>query len=711
MSVPIEQLDQEVTGKWGKCFPLPTVAIHAHLLSNGKVMFWGRRAHAEDSLDIHQTSAFILNSETHEWSAISHPQDQRGRQINLFCSGHSFLPDGRLFVAGGHYYDAVGLNQACTYDHVNDKWQALEPMNEGRWYPTCVELSSGAMLTFSGSFEFEILLNGLPQVWMDNKWNNLPTFEEKKQKPPLYPRMHLMPNGKIFMSGPLANSFVLDTIGTDGWKQVATRTAGNRDYAPSVEYKPGQIVFIGGGNDADVPPGQELRQPTNIVETIDLNQPDPKWTTRTPMNFRRRQHNATLLPDGTVLVTGGTKGGGGPQKGFNDLRPGMPVHVAEVWEPDSDKWMLVGSECVDRCYHGINLLLLDGSVLSAGGGEYRPKEIFDTVFKIENDPKDSHRDAQIFYPSYFFRGTRPTIQSAPKSIQPAEEFTIECTQSKLIKKVTLIKTPSVTHSFNQSQGVIDLPITGVKDISITAKVPEAPLFAPGFYMLFVLNDERIPSEAVIIQVGATKQLSQVTVSQPVSAKLLIKSASPPPAKLKSNDAEIDVEVGLTPTCPYGLAACWGAAYEALSTLPGALNIGDVPDPKACTAQVIIDGAKITEVYDWRQKFEKIANASYEYRGIELTIVGVCSKRGIDLYIELKNGERLLLQPIQAAHKIQWDAATGTPVALEEEEKVAFVQLQQIMQSLTSPHIRVVGPSYLQGSQPVVEVRQFVVLKS
>ena len=59
------------------------------------------------------------------------------------------------------------------------------------------------------------------------------------------------------------------------------------------------------------------------------------------MNFAR-QHNATLLPDGTVLVMGGTQGSGGESKGFNDLTPGQPIHSAELWDPKTGHWTELG---------------------------------------------------------------------------------------------------------------------------------------------------------------------------------------------------------------------------------------------------------------------------------------------------------------------------------------------------------------------------------
>jgi galactose oxidase len=92
-----------------------------------------------------------------------------------------------------------------------------------------------------------------------------------------------------------------------------------------------------------------------------------------------------------VLVTGGTQG-----NGFNNLDPGQPVHAAELWDPATGSWTVLAAESVDRCYHATAVLLPDGTVLNAGSGEFRPTPT------TENDPKDSHRDAQIFSPPYLF---------------------------------------------------------------------------------------------------------------------------------------------------------------------------------------------------------------------------------------------------------------------------------------------------------------------
>ena len=50
----------------------------------------------------------------------------------------------------------------------------------------------------------------------------------------------------------------------------------------------------------------------------------------------------------------------------------------------------------DRCYHATTLLLPDGRVFSAGGGEFQVKDAQGN--DVPNDLQDSHADAQLFSP-------------------------------------------------------------------------------------------------------------------------------------------------------------------------------------------------------------------------------------------------------------------------------------------------------------------------
>ena len=80
-------------------------------------------------------------------------------------------------------------------------------------------------------------------------------------------------------------------------------------------------------------PGSQDRAPTETAEIIDINTNvgSPHWTSTDPMHFPRRHLNATVLPNGQVLVTGGTSAGG-----FNTLSGA--VHAAEAWDPTSGHW-------------------------------------------------------------------------------------------------------------------------------------------------------------------------------------------------------------------------------------------------------------------------------------------------------------------------------------------------------------------------------------
>jgi hypothetical protein len=254
---------------------------------------------------------------------VDKPQPTRAdgvTKVNLFCAGHAMLPDGRLLAIGGHIFDGEGLDQAALYQLEGGqdptrlgRWTATESMNAGRWYPTATALPDGSVLALGGGIRGEEH-NLVSQVWRDGQWRKLPAFAGKILD--LYPRVHLLSTGTAFISGPLANTFTLDT--TTGQLDTAPgdRNLGQCDYAPAVMYRVDKIIYIGGGN-------RDGGRPTYEVETIDFTQPSPAWrrdeNQASAMHFARRQHNAVILPDGTVLVTGGTRGGGSFTPAFNDL--------------------------------------------------------------------------------------------------------------------------------------------------------------------------------------------------------------------------------------------------------------------------------------------------------------------------------------------------------------------------------------------------------
>jgi len=232
-------------------------------------------------------------------------------------------------------------------------------------------------------------------------------------------------------------------------------------------YEPGKILYAGGGD-----------PPTSTAEIIDLNQPNPTWRSTGSMAFARRQMNATLLPTGDVLVTGGTTGAG-----FNN--PQGAVHTAELWSPATGTWTPLAGNAVIRIYHGTTLLLPDGRVLHTGSG--------DATGAVDE------KNYELYSPPYLFHGPRPVISGAvPGAVTYAQTVVVSTPDAADITKVTLIRLSSVTHAFDQSQRLVPLsfsPSTAALAIAFPTSRAAAP---PGPYMLFLVNGAGVPSEGRLL---------------------------------------------------------------------------------------------------------------------------------------------------------------------------------------------------------------------
>ncbi|HEX2251354.1 MAG TPA: galactose oxidase-like domain-containing protein [Gemmatimonadales bacterium] len=448
---PPNELDQPEasSGQWTRPLPWPHVAVHLHLLRNGQVLSWGRQG-APQLYDPVEGTFSEVPSSTH-----------------LFCAGHAFLPDGRLLVSGGHLDDRKGLPDANVFDHSTGSWIPIQQMSYARWYPTNTTLANGEMLSLAGTDETGKDVE-VPEVWNGSSWRSLTGAARRL---PYYPRTFLAPNGLVFYAGELEQSAYLDPSGDGRWIPVATSLYGRRDYGSAVMYAPGKVMILGG---SDPPDGE----PTSSVELIDLNETAPRWRYTQPMSHARRHLNATLLLDGQVLVTGGTR-----SAGFSD-RSGA-VHAAELWDPAKEEWTLLADNQVSRVYHSTTLLLPDGRVLHAGSGDGPgvPREL----------------TAEFFSPPYLFWGARPVIDDVPETISYGQLFAIATPDAGQVIRVTFLRLPSVTHAFDQSQRFMELAFRRTAG-GLTVTGPTANVVAPpGPYLLAVVNSAGIPSVARILE--------------------------------------------------------------------------------------------------------------------------------------------------------------------------------------------------------------------
>jgi hypothetical protein len=448
-----------MAGQWGTPFVWPALAIHGNLLPDGRVFTWGRS----------DRQPVLWNPATNTFTSVQRPAD-------LFCSGHALMPDGRLLVSGGHSgTDNQGTLSTEIFDYTANAWvPGLPDMRNGRWYPAVVALANGEMLTVSGGDTAKVV-NQIPEVWTAaGGWRALTGAVSAV---PFYPMLFVAPNGKVFVAGPSQYTGYLDTQGTGSWTDGPPSAYGGRDYGSAVMYDAGKILLVGGGG------------PTKTAEKIDLNL-GTAWQPAGQMKIARRQMNATILADGTVLVTGGSNASGFNSKPTNDS-----VLAAERWNPNSG-WTYLARQGHYRLYHSIALLLPDARVLSLGGGQ-----------PAAGDLQDDYT-AEIYSPPYLYNAdgsdaNRPAISSADTVIGYGQTFTVGTADAGRVAKITWIRLSNVTHSTNMSQRLNYLsfapPLPGATSLSVTA--PAGPTLAPpGHYMLFLVDQNGTPSVARIVRI-------------------------------------------------------------------------------------------------------------------------------------------------------------------------------------------------------------------
>lgn len=485
--IDVSALPPEATsGKWGPIVDWDIVPLHMNLLPNGRVLAWGKRDVLPDTMGVPRlwnpsagppTSAQVIMVDT-----------------MLFCAGHALLPDGRLMTSGGHLQDDKGI--AVTYFFGQDgSWQRGPNMAHGRWYPTLTVLPNERVITMAGRDENGQVVT-TPEIWENNGWVELPGAGSVEI--PYYPRNFVDPKtGLVFMAGERIRSRWFDVDGSTAngrgrWISGPLHIyQKNRDYGTAVMYDTGKILYAGGGGDPNWPtPDSRASEPTATAEKIDLNAGSPTWSSAGSMAFARRHTNSTVLPDGQVLVTGGTTGGG-----FVNIDPALAARNPELWNPATNQWTTLAANQKMRVYHSVSLLLPDGTVLHGSSGDAMAIQPGGAI--VEVPPERNH---EIFSPPYLFKGARPTITSAPGSVSYGQTFTVQTPNAGQITDARWIRLGSVTHAFDMGQRANTLGFTRTATgVEITAPA-NANLAPPGYYQLFILNRNGVPSEGTVVRI-------------------------------------------------------------------------------------------------------------------------------------------------------------------------------------------------------------------
>ena len=460
--------------------------VHAALLHTGSVLFFAGSGNDPDRHNALQYATAV-------WHYPQPVHSRPATPVDLFCCGHAFLPDGRLLASGGteQYDPFFGLRQAVAFDpHAGladpvsptgraGAWTVEPDMAGGRWYPSLLTLQDGRVLAVSGLDETS-QLNVVPEAYTDGAgWARRPPSPSNW---PQYGHLFLLADGRIYYSGGQygSNNGIRPSI----W-DLATNTAvevngvlvdaGKRNQSASVLLPPAQDqrVMVMGGGPSDM---HDQTGATNTTAITDLSVPDPTVTAAAPLAMRRMHLCATLLPDRTVLVNGGS---------MMEESGADATLEAEIYHPDAGggpgNAAMAATSRVARLYHSVALLMPDGKVITSGSNPARKTE----ELRIE-----------VFWPPYLFAGERPACTPSETEIRYGASLTATVPDAGQIASVCLMRPGATTHSMDTEQRLVDLPRQVGGPDELILELPAAPTIAPpGWYMLFVLSGTGVPSHA------------------------------------------------------------------------------------------------------------------------------------------------------------------------------------------------------------------------
>ena len=480
-------------GWFGPVFSWPVIAIHAALIPDGRVLAFGTRSAASGV----NALKYVVWNPAQGLGEDAFTTLPNSTGTNLFCAAQLVLPDsGDLLVVGGSGTDAYGRPNfgVANTNRFNPGRNELTRDSGGemasrRWYPTVLTTADGTQLVLGGRDNNSVAASAkgpavegryapTPELLTARQgWRALPGASSVKAYGSAnsfaYPRAWQAPNGKIFVLGGSGAFFYLDIQGEGSISEIAplqaTAPRATR-VLPSVMYAPGRILALRGG-------GRAI--------TIDLNGPAPTWTPTAMVDGARLHSSATVLPDGKVWLNGG---------GESTTSLVDADYQSQTWDPATGLWTTGAAAVRARLYHSTSLLLPDATVLTAGGGSPGPQ---------------TNLNGEIFYPPYLYKNDgsgelaeRPQIMAAPQQqLGWGESFDLEVASATAISRVSLLRSGSATHSFNNEQRFLDLPFEQIGS-TLRLRTPALRTLAPpGFYLLFVLDADGVPSIAKMIRLA------------------------------------------------------------------------------------------------------------------------------------------------------------------------------------------------------------------
>jgi N-acetylneuraminic acid mutarotase len=261
--------------------------------------------------------------------------------------GHiaTLLPSGKVLVAGGSD-GQTPLVTAELYDPATGLWTATGNVVAPFVLATATLLQNGNVLVVGGGASVVQLYDPATGSW--SVTGNLHQAR----------RFHtatLLPNGKVLVAGGSAggtSSGSAEIYDPANGTWAITGNMGTFRMNHTATLLPNGTVLVAGGSHFTPPPGS-VSEDLSSCEVY--NPAKESWTGTGSLQSPRDSQTATLLPNGQVLVAGGSY--------VNSLG------TAELYNPTTKTWDTTGNLTAERVNHTATLLP-SGKVLVAGGSAF-----------------------------------------------------------------------------------------------------------------------------------------------------------------------------------------------------------------------------------------------------------------------------------------------------------------------------------------------------
>jgi hypothetical protein len=463
LSAALTSTDPADIGQWTRAINpgTKTIGISAVLLHTGKVLLFGAKYQAADK----NTAAYLFDPTTFTGHEVPAP-------AAVFCGSVTPLSDGRILSVGGTIKIPQGIVDVWLFNPVNETWVRQPNTPLGRYYPTATRMPDGTVVVTAGTEADGVTKNPTVELYTPPAaGTDVGTLQVvgPAHTTSYYPHQWLMPDGTMLQVDKKKDYKLNPSTWT--WTALPQLPGGNGPGSSSLLLPGG----TGGSSSVMIFGGLNKSAAQSSTEVFDYSNPSAGWHFGPAMPTPRAHMNIISVPDGTAYGIGGNN---------TNLYAGGEFQTIH-FDPATKTWTSVAVQTVRRGYHSTALLLPDGRIMSAGDtGAGGGRQLID-----------------FYSPPYLFKGPRPSITAAPSQVDYGASFDIG-TSGPAVGSAVLMAPGATTHAVEMNARRLALAVTSTPT-GFTATAPASAMLAPpGWYMLFVVTPDGIPSVANWVHVGS-----------------------------------------------------------------------------------------------------------------------------------------------------------------------------------------------------------------